>query len=354
MSLQQLYQSLLDNISTAILVVNVDLTVSYINSAAEATLQASKSRAIGSKICDLFSEQGDTAKNLRDAIANNSPFTRRECEFGLMTGDAITVDYAVTPFQYEDSITNSLILEIHPIDRKLRISREEGLISSQQTTNALVHGLAHEIKNPLGGLRGAAQLLARELPNAALKDYTNIIIEEADRLRYLVDRMLGPHKPLEIQALNIHEVLEHVANLVEAETQQCVRIIRDYDPSIPEIKGDRDQLIQATLNVVRNALEANKDLLTEAGINFKTRTQRQFTIGNQLYRLVCRIDISDKGPGIPKESQNTVFFPMVSGKPEGTGLGLSISQSIMNQHQGLIEFISEPGDTVFTFYIPLD
>ncbi len=354
MSPQLLYQSLLDNISTALLVVGADLTVSYMNSAAEATLQASKHRVIGLNICALFSEQGDTAKNLREAITNNSPFTRRECELGLMTGDTITVDYAVTPFQYEDSTASSLILEIHPIDRKLRISREESLISSQQTTNALVRGLAHEIKNPLGGLRGAAQLLARELPNEGLQDYTNIIIEEADRLRNLVDRMLGPHKPSDMQSLNIHEVLEHVANLVEAETQQSVKIIRDYDPSIPEIKGDREQLIQATLNVVRNALEANRDALSKADICFKTRTQRQFTIGNHLHRLVCRIDISDKGFGIAKELQSTVFFPMVSGKPEGTGLGLSISQSIINQHQGLIEFTSVPGDTVFTLFIPLD
>lgn len=354
MSPQQLYQSLLDNISTALLVVNSDLTVSYMNSAAETTLQASRQQVTGSNICDLFSEQGDTAKNLRDAIINNSPFTRRECELGLMTGDTITVDYAVTPFQYQNSTTNSLILEIHPIDRKLRITREEGLISSQQTTNTLVRGLAHEIKNPLGGLRGAAQLLARELPNEGLQDYTNIIIEEADRLRDLVDRMLGPHKLPDMQALNIHEVLEHVANLVEAETQQTMGIIRDYDPSIPEIKGDRSQLIQAILNIVRNALEANSDTPTEAGISFKTRTQRQFTIGNHLHRLVCRIDISDKGPGIPKELQSTVFFPMVSGKPEGTGLGLSISQTIINQHQGLIEFTSKPGETVFTLFIPLD
>mgnify|MGYP005989114957 CR=1 FL=1 len=354
MSPQQLYQSLLDNISTALLVVEHDLTVSYMNSAAEATFQVSKHRVTGSNICDLFSEPGDTTENLRHAITSNSPFTRRECELGLTTGDVITVDYAVTPFQYKDSITTALILEVHPLDRKLRIRREAGLISSQQTTNALVRGLAHEIKNPLGGLRGAAQLLARELPNEGLKDYTNIIIGEADRLRDLVDRMLGPPKPPDMKALNIHEVLEHVANLIEAETHQSVEIVRDYDPSIPELKGDRDQLIQAILNIVRNAMESNKDQLSEAHISFKTRTQRQFTIGNHLHRLICRIDISDKGPGIPKELQSTVFFPMVSGKPEGTGLGLSISQSIINQHQGLIEFASEPGDTIFTLFIPLD
>lgn len=354
MSLQHLHQSLLDNISTALLVVEADLTVGYINSAAEATLQVSKHRVSGLSIGELFSEQGNTSENLRNAITNNSPFTQRECEFGLTSGDTITVDYAVTPFQYLDSGTASLILEVHPIDRKLRISREVNLISSQQTTSALVRGLAHEIKNPLGGLRGAAQLLARELPDEGLKDYTNIIIEEADRLRDLVDRMLGPHKPADMQALNIYEVLEHVANLVKAETQESVKVERDYDPSIPEIQGDRAQLIQAILNIVRNALEANRGNLNGAEICFKTRTQRQFTIGNKLHRLVCRIDISDRGPGIPKELQNTVFFPMVSGNPEGTGLGLSISQSIMNQHQGLIEFSSEPGDTVFTLFIPLD
>ena len=264
----------------------------------------------------------------------------------------------VTPFHYLESGQPSLVIEVTPLDRKLQISREKGLLSSQQTTSALVRGLAHEIKNPLGGLRGAAQLLerelSRELPDKDLQDYTNIIIEEADRLRNLVDRMLGPPQPQNPQPLNMHEVLERAASLVMAEAQGTVNIQRDYDPSIPEISGDREQLIQAVLNIVRNALEANKEQPAGAVIGLKSRTQRKFTIGNTLHRLVCRLDISDNGPGIPGELQNTVFFPMVSGKPEGTGLGLSIAQSIINQHKGLIEFSSQPGNTVFTLYIPFD
>jgi two-component system nitrogen regulation sensor histidine kinase GlnL len=351
---EHLHQCLLDNISTALLVVEANLTVSFINSAAEAALQVSKRRVKGLNISELFSEQGTTAENLQNVIESNSPFTKRETAFGLKNGATITVDYAATPFQYLSSGETSLILEIHTIDRQLRISREERLISSQQTTNALVKGLAHEIKNPLGGLRGAAQLLARELPNQDLQEYTNIIIEEADRLRNLVDRMLGPHQLSKPVPLNIHEVLEHVASLIQAETQGEISIARDYDPSIPEFTADRAQLIQAILNIVRNALQANQNNLAAVAIGFKSRTQRQFTIGNSLHRLVCRVDISDNGPGIARELQSTVFFPMVSGRPEGTGLGLSISQSIINQHQGLIEFVSEPGDTMFTLFIPLD
>ena len=352
-----LQQHLLDSISTALLVVEADLSVSFLNAAAEATLQVSRQRVVGLQVTQLFSEPGSTAENLLSAINSNTPFTKRETEFELTTGDTITVDYAVTPFHYQESGQPSLTVEITPIDRKLQISREEGLLSSQQTTSALVRGLAHEIKNPLGGLRGAAQLLERELskalPDQGLQDYTNIIIEEADRLRNLVDRMLGPPQPQNPGPLNIHEVLQHVASLVTAETQGVVNIRRDYDPSIPEITGDSAQLIQAILNIVRNAIEANRDRLEDTVISLKSRTQRKFTIGNTLHRLVCRLDISDNGPGIPRELQNTVFFPMVSGKPEGTGLGLSIAQSIINQHRGLVEFSSQPGNTVFTLYIPL-
>lgn len=352
-----LHTRILDNLKTAILLVESDLTVGYINTAAEALLEISGSRMLGEPITSLFREQDeDTVAGLREAIRAGSAFTKRETLLTLPMGQQITVDYAVTPVM-EDGDRISLVLELQPLDRMLRISREEGILSFQQSTRVLVRGLAHEIKNPLGGLRGAAQLLARELPNSALRDYTNIIIEEADRLRKLVDQMLGPHKAPDKKPLNIHEAIERVRQLLEAETHGAIEFVRDYDPSIPDLLGDKEQLIQAVLNIVRNAVEAINGMAAPPDkpiIVLRTRTLRQFTIGTQRYRLVAKVDIGDNGPGIPPELLETIFLPMVSGRSDGTGLGLSISQSIINRHNGLIECVSAPGNTLFSLYIPLE
>jgi len=351
-----LHTRILDNLRTAILLVEPDLKVGYINSAAEALLEISKSRILGEPITNLLIERGDVAAGLREAIRAGSAYTKRETLLELPGGQSITVDYAVSPVLQDDG-RFALVLEIQPLDRMLRISREEGLLSSQQNTRALVRGLAHEIKNPLGGLRGAAQLLARELPDNALKDYTNIIIEEADRLRNLVDQMLGPHKVPDKKPLNVHEVVERVRHLLEAETKGQIYFVRDYDPSIPELLGDKEQLIQAVLNIVRNAVEAINGMPKKPPrptILLRTRSLRQFTIGTQRHRLIAKIDVIDNGPGVPTELQEAIFLPMVSGRSDGTGLGLSISQSIINRHNGLIECHSEPGSTTFSLYIPLE
>ena len=356
MAPDSLHTRILDNLKTAILLVEPDLTVSYINTAAEALLEISGSRMLGEPITALFREQDDTVASLREAIRAGSAFTKRETLLALPSGQQITVDYAVTPV-LEEGDRVSLVLELQPLDRMLRISREEGILSFQQSTRLLVRGLAHEIKNPLGGLRGAAQLLARELPDRALRDYTNIIIEEADRLRKLVDQMLGPHKAPDKKPLNIHEAIERVRQLLEAETHGAVAFIRDYDPSIPDLLGDKEQLIQAVLNVVRNAVEAIGAMPEPPAaptIVLRTRTLRQFTIGTQRHRLVAKVDIVDNGPGIASELLETIFLPMVSGRSDGTGLGLSISQSILNRHNGLIECVSSPGNTVFSLYLPLE
>src|SRR5690606_6049167 len=223
-------------------------------------------------------------------------------------------------------------------------------------TRALVRGLAHEIKNPLGGLRGAAQLLARELPDSGLKDYTNIIIQEADRLRNLVDRMLGPHKVPDRKPLNVHEVIERVRQLLDVETHGQIEFVRDYDPSLPDLRGDKEQLIQAVLNVGRNAVEAINRAsppIKQPRILLRTRALRQFTIGTNRHRLVVRMEIIDNGPGVPPKLLETIFLPMVSGRPDGTGLGLSIAQSIINHHNGLIECTSQPGNTNFSIYTPV-
>jgi len=280
-------------------------------------------------------------------------FTKRQATLHLGVGKEMTVDYVVTPVTLD---SEALIIEIQPLDRLMRISREEAILSAQHLSQLLVRSLAHEIKNPLGGLRGAAQLLARELASEQLTDYTNVIIEEADRLRNLVDRLLSAPRRITREPVNIHEVLERVRHLVEAESDGRLLIQRDYDPSIPEIIGDREQLIQAVLNISRNAQQALGGL--SAGmmpeIRFRTRTQRQFTIGNQRHRLACQIDITDNGPGVPPELLDTLFVPMISGRADGTGLGLTIAQSIVNQHHGLIECKSRPGMTVFSLLIPLE
>ncbi len=357
---ENLHTDILDTLKTAILLVEPDLSISYINPSAEALLEVSGSRVIGEAITTLFSEHSDEHTSILNSINNSNAFTKRETQLRLSNGQMITVDCVVTPLLDDADASeekSSLVMELQPRDRLLRISREEGILISQQNSQALVRGLAHEIKNPLGGLRGAAQLLAKELPSQELIEYTDIIIEEADRLGNLLDRMLGSHNLLNLQPLNIHEVLERVKTLVSAETGGLINIVRDYDPSIPEFKGDKERLIQAVLNIVRNAMQA---LLAQPGsapaptITLKTRSLRQFTIGSLRHRLVCRVEINDNGPGIPDDIAETLFLPMVSGRADGTGLGLSISQSIINHHRGLIECDSQSGDTTFSLYIPLD
>lgn len=291
---------------------------------------------------------------MRQAVEQAHPFTKREAQLTSLTGQTITVDYAVTPILNQGQTL--LLLEVHPRDRLLRITKEEAQLSKQETTKMLVRGLAHEIKNPLGGIRGAAQLLSRELPEEGLRDYTNVIIEEADRLRNLVDRMLGSNKLPSLAMTNIHEVLERVCSLVEAESQGCITLVRDYDPSLPDVLIDREQMIQAVLNIVRNAMQAisSQNELRLGRITLRSRALRQFTIGHVRHRLVARVEIIDNGPGIPPELQDTLFYPMVSGRPDGTGLGLAITQNIISQHQGLIECESHAGHTAFSIYLPLE
>ena len=349
-----LHRLLLDNLTTATLLLNSQLCLEYMNPAAEMLLAVSGQRSHGQFISDLFTESPEALSSLRQAVEQAHPFNKREAVLTSVTGQTLTVDYAVTPlFSMGETL---LLLEVHPRDRLLRITKEEAQLSKQETTKLLVRGLAHEIKNPLGGIRGAAQLLARELPHEDLKDYTNVIIEEADRLRNLVDRMLGSNKLPSLAMTNVHEVLERVANLIEAECQGGITLVRDYDPSLPDVLIDREQMIQAVLNIVRNAMQAisAQNELRLGRITLRSRAMRQFTIGHIRHRLVAKIEIIDNGPGIPAELQDTLFYPMVSGRPDGTGLGLAITQNIISQHQGLIECDSHPGHTTFSIFLPLE
>ena len=348
------HRLLLDNLTTATLLLNGELRLEYMNPAAEMLLAVSGQRSHGQFISELFTESSEALNSLRQAVEQAHPFTKREAQLTSPTGQSITVDYAVTPILHQGQTL--LLLEVHPRDRLLRITKEEAQLSKQETTKMLVRGLAHEIKNPLGGIRGAAQLLARELPEEDLRDYTNVIIEEADRLRNLVDRMLGSNKLPSLAMTNVHEVLERVSSLVEAESQGGITLVRDYDPSLPDVLIDREQMIQAVLNIVRNAMQAiaSQNELRLGRISLRTRAVRQFTIGHVRHRLVARLEIIDNGPGIPPELLDTLFYPMVSGRPDGTGLGLAITQNIISQHQGLIECESHAGHTTFSIFLPLE
>jgi len=341
---------LLENINTAVLLFDRELHLSYLNPAAEVLLAASARQAHGLGLKDLFGNHQDLIDSCQRALDNNHPFTERDITLSLPSGYTITVDCTVTPLN-EPKHAAELLIEVMRVDHHRRIVREESLLAQHHASRAVVRGLAHEIKNPLGGLRGAAQLLERELADESLKEYTGIIIGEADRLQALVNRMLGPNTLPQRRMINIHQVVERVRTLAAAEAPTGVKIIRNYDPSIPDFEADPDQLIQAILNIVRNALQA----VGEKGeIILRTRSMRQATIGHHRYKLAVRIDVIDNGPGIPPEMVENIFFPMVTGRPDGTGLGLPIAQDLVNQHRGLIECTSEPGKTVFSLLLPLE
>ncbi len=344
-----MYQRLMEHLTTAVLLLDGELQLRWINPAAEALLALSRSRVIGQPLPALVNSEDDIGELLAKARDEFHPYTQREARLTLPTGEVLTVDYTVTPLSADE-----LLMELEPRDRLLRISREEALQTRQETIKVLARGLAHEVKNPLGGIRGAAQLLERDLGDSQLTEFTRIIVEEVDRLRDLVDAMLGPHRLNHHEPLNIHKVLERVRALLAVEHPE-VTLTRDYDPSLPDLMGDESQLIQAILNVARNAVQA----MTEAGIEaptlvFKTRARRQFTLGAERHRLVCQVSLIDNGPGIPEELKETLFYPMVSGRAEGSGLGLSIAQSVLHRHQGLIECDSRPGQTEFRLLIPLE
>lgn len=360
MGINALYRQLIDNMATAVLVVDNELRLRHLNPATEALLAISQSSVCGESITRILEQTADAEKKLLHAANNIAAchrYTQRQMLWNLHDGCNITVDYSVTPIEDQQL----LLIEIQPVDRIMRINREKTLIAAQETSRQLIRGMAHEVKNPLGGIRGAAQLLEREIaqthPDSDLKEFTSVIIDEADRLRNLVDRMLGPNQPANAQAMNIHQVLERVFSLMDAEAGDSITLVRDYDPSIPEFNADAEQLIQACLNICRNAVQAlleNSDKLMGESprITLRTRIKRQFTIGEEFHPLVCQVDIVDNGPGINSNIAEDIFYPMISGRAEGSGLGLTISQQLINQHRGLIQYESKPGQTCFSIYLP--
>ena len=342
--------AILDGLTTAVITVDHALRITYINSAAESLFGLSRHHALGEVLAEAVSRFGEHVERLRRALDTGSGFIERELKLRRSGEETITVDCTVTPLLGGKP---GLMMEILALDRHLRISRDELLLTQHQASRELIRGLAHEIKNPLGGIRGAAQLLEREYPDTEHREYTQVIIREADRLQNLVDRLLGPNRLPQKEMVNVHQVLEHVRQLVEAEAPRGIVVLRDYDPSIPELKADREQLIQAALNVTRNALQA---LATRGGagmIVLRTRTRRQVTIGGRRHKLVIQMDIEDNGPGIPPALLEKIFYPMVTTRAEGTGLGLPIAQYLIHSHGGLIECQSQGGRTVFSMFLPL-
>jgi len=342
----------LDLLATAVVVLDDEFVVRYANPAAENLLTTGAKSLIGHPFLEFFAERHDLERALEEARITHWDYSAQNVTYTRVGRSPVPLSCTVTRI---DAFGLALLAELRPIEQQLRQAREERLASEQQASRELIRNLAHEIKNPLGGLRGSAQLLERELdqlrlPGARsgeLREYTQVIIQEADRLQTLMDRMLTPHRTPRVELLGIHEVLERVRALVQAEFP-ATRIERDYDPSLPDMTGDREQLIQAVLNIARNAAQAGSPSML-----LRTRALRQVTILRHRHKLALELQVIDDGPGVPEEIQDRIFNPLVSGREGGTGLGLSLAQTFVQYHQGVIEFESRPGRTTFRILLPL-
>jgi two-component system nitrogen regulation sensor histidine kinase GlnL len=325
---------------------NAELRITFVNSSAESLLGASKRQLLGQRISEVFVPSEDLVAVCERTIKSGLEFRLRDYECRAWQRPLI-IDCRVSP-SFDG---RSLLLEMNETTVERRLRQEAELIAQQKVSRRIVRQLAHEVKNPLVGMPGAAQLLQRQLDNGPLTQYTRVIIDEADRLAALVDSILKPGARLDLQEINPHEVTEHVAKLVEAEKSENVRLVRDYDPGLPPIRIDRNQLIQALLNISRNAMQAVGDSGT---ITIRTRAQHNVNFGQQWHRLVLCIEVEDDGPGIPPELLESIFYPLVSGGSKGTGLGLTIAQELVANHHGLIEVESEPGKTKFLVRLPFE
>ena len=338
----------LEMLATAVVVVGSDGVTLHLNPAAELLFDISARMTVGHVFARLFSQSAELERLLSEGFSH--AFEQKRTELVLERPGREPVSVLITACAV-DQPAGALLLEFHEHDKRARVERDERLIGSAQANRELVRNLAHEIKNPLGGIRGAAQLLQAEFDSADLREYTDVIIKEADRLQDLVDRLLAPHRKARVVAeLNIHEVCERVRALVQAEFADGITIVRDYDASLPPIMGDKEQLIQTLLNLVRNAAQAMRGRGT---IEIRTRIARQVTIAKQRWRLALELHVIDNGPGIPEEIRDRLFFPLVSGRDGGTGLGLTIAQTFVQQHGGLFECDSRPGRTDFRILLPL-
>jgi two-component system nitrogen regulation sensor histidine kinase GlnL len=339
----------LELLSEAVLFCTAQRLVRYANAAAENLFEVSRGRLAGIAIGTLFADPRLLAGAIDAAMAGGASYTEQELELTVVGKAKLHLTVTVTPVAYGDI---ALVLEFRQIDQQLRIAREERQREQSQANRELIRSLAHEIKNPLGGIRGAAQLLERELPRPQLSEYTQVIIGEADRLQSLVNRLLTPHRLPMYRRMSIHEVLVRVKGVVQAEFP-AVRIATDFDISLPDVEADAEQLTQAVLNIVRNAAQALA-ATHDPVITLKTRVARYVMLARRLHRLALQVDVGDNGPGIPPALRERIFFPLVSGREGGSGLGLTIAQTYVAQHGGTIDCESEPGRTVFRILLPMD
>jgi two-component system, NtrC family, nitrogen regulation sensor histidine kinase GlnL len=342
---------LFDALSTGIIVLDGQLCPIYANVAAQDLLAFSLNHSRGRPFTELLQESNGLIATLRRALETGAGIAEREISVRPVATprESRVLDVTVTPLEGQLTGTH-LLIELADDTQRQRISRDNDLLARLDGSRLMIRQLIHEVKNPLGGLRGAAQLLERELTEASLRDYTSVIIREADRLTALVDSMAGPGRPPHKSEVNIHELCEHVYHLLRAEALTTVDVERDYDPSLPNASLDRHQIIQALLNVARNALQA---LGNNGRIVLRTRALSNVSIGSARYRLVASVQVEDNGPGVPAELQSSIFYPLVTGRANGTGLGLAVAQDLVIRHGGLIEFESEPGRTVFALLLPL-
>ena len=344
-----------DHLATMVAIVGRDGRCVFANAAFESVLGLSRSSVQRGSMFDWFVDSQRLRDTLAAVMRNDFSVSRLEAQLrrpSTSHSEPLPVHVIVNQMDVGDQV----VVELVEIEQQTRQDREERALGQAQANKELIRNLAHEIKNPLGGIRGAAQLLEMELDSRALSEYTQVIIQEADRLQALVDRLLAPHrKPHVVSDVNIHEVCERVRALILAEFPRGLTVKRDYDISIPDFRGDREQLIQAVLNIAHNAAQALVDRIaaSDALITLRTRIARQVTLGKQRYRLALELHIEDNGPGVAESIRERIFFPLVSGREGGSGLGLTLAQTFVQQHHGTIECESEPGKTIFKIVIPL-
>ncbi len=345
----------LDLLATAVILVDTGGVLRHMNPAAENLLELSHPHVVGQSIAEVFADHDVLAAALDYARRNNCSFSEHDLMLAVSGRPRMHFACTVTPIERSSTFdVDGCLVEFRQIEQQLRIAREERVFDQSVANRELMRNLAHEIKNPLGGIRGAAQLLERELENPSLHEYTQVIMKEADRLQALMARLLAPHRMAQPAHLNIHEVLERVRSVLLAEYQKEISIRRDYDVSLPLVFGDQEQLIQAVLNVARNAAQALTENRTPAGqITLKTRAARQVTLARKRYRHAIEVSIIDNGPGVPADISERVFYPLVTGRAEGSGLGLTIAQDFVSQHNGALSFESAPGHTRFTLLLPV-
>ena len=340
----------LELLATAVLLLDRTRHITYANPAAENLFALSKKHLVGHRPVEVFSEAAGLSAAIDKAVMGGASYTEQELELAVNGRPKLHLTCTVSPVDVKDA---TLLIEFRHIDQQLKIAREERLNEQQQANRELIRNLAHEIKNPLGGIRGAAQLLERELDQPHLIEYTQVVIGEADRLQSLVNRLLTPHRLPTFRRTNIHEILTRVRGVVQAEFPR-VSIASDFDISLPEFDADPEQLTQAVLNIVRNAAQALEAKKERALITLTTRVARYVTLAKKRHRVALALSIEDNGPGIPEAIRDRIFYPLVSGREGGSGLGLTLAQAFIAQHSGAIDCESAPGRTVFTILLPVE